>query len=381
MPIDPKLIPYPEQQEEKKRRRLIPLPWLARAIWGFLLVLLLAVVSFFFFFNTVGETFLEEKLSQTLNRPVQIEYLRVIVPFGLAADDVDVGGVIKIKAVKAWLDLPQLLNGKIHIAWLDLEEPVISLSRTKERRFVLGEPSAAISSPAVEPAPADSTQGVVPAPGRKEVLEIDSLTARKGVLHFTDLTTDKEFRISLEDVALLLQNFHFPWEDVNTSFEVRAGMLKSSLPLSGSNLAAQGWFNIPQKDLNADLRVAESDGRMALSAKAVSVANNLTVTGNIKVKDLTAGLAKPNVPAQKPFNFEQLVFNAIQSSGIEVDADFHFKTRMDAFEIGAVSFSGNLGYNVPKNLDPAAPEPAAEAPDVPSPAQAGPADKVIVNGE
>ena len=109
MSIDPKLIPYPEEQPKKKKNILISSPWIARILGGVIFVFLFAIIGFFIFFNTVGESFLERKLSKSLKRPVQINFLRVIMPFGLAADDIDVGGVIRVKAARVWLNLPSLL--------------------------------------------------------------------------------------------------------------------------------------------------------------------------------------------------------------------------------------------------------------------------------
>lgn len=351
-------IPKPPQ-----RRRSDPFN-LMRLLGNFVLLSLglvvVSVILFYVFFNFKGEELIEKNLSAALSRPVRMSYLRVSVPFGLICDDFEIQGLLRAKEMKIQFGLPDFLNQRFYIAYLSLSEPVLSLERTKELQLVAGN-SLPEPAPVAEP---DKAQEPAVPMKKSPMFIIGKILVQNGKLNFTDLSQEKEFKLSLEDVILKLNNVALPIISMNTDFDFKGALLKSDMPFSGSTVESRGWINYPARNMAGDFKVTEPGGKVTLSAKFNSMANDMTVSGKLKIQNLMAGLKEHQEPEDKDknaINFEGMLYDSLQSSGVEINADFYFKTKMDKFELGSVSFSGNVGYNVPQKKE----EPSSPALSVP----------------
>ncbi len=351
MPVDPKLIPYPEHAPVKKKTNYALLRLLGKVLWTLTLGFIGATILFFLFFNWKGEAFIEKKLSKIFDAPVNVEYLRILVPFGLAWDDMTVGDVFKAKEIRIFLGWPNVFAREFHVAKALVVEPelTIVIPPRQEATFV-PEPQAEV------PAEADvsADDAVEKQPAR---LVIESLVVHRASLAVINPTPEKAFQVYLSDGEAWLKNFEYPQTERNTDFSLKAIVVKSSWPVKGSLIELSGWYQWPQRNLNADLRLDPAEKGFALTANANAMANECTVSGNIKMADMMEDLTPKSESSGGKLDFQSMFIQAIQASGVEVDARFQFKTSLDNFEIGAISFSGNMGYNVPPNL-----EKKAEAP-------------------
>ena len=74
----------------------------------------------------------------------------------------------------------------------------------------------------------------------------------------------------------------------------------------------------------------------------------MVVQGRLEAQNVISN----QVQKEKADSFQNLIFTALASSGVEISANFKFQTKMDNFELGAISFAGNVGYKAPGETSP-----------------------------
>ncbi len=369
MPVDPSLIPYPEKGVPKKKKSALPL-FIGRFFWVAFLFSVGCVFIFYLFFNSLGQGFLERQLTAAFGQLVTLEYLRVNPPFGLVCDEVKVGNLFHAKSMRISFGFPDLSGRQLNINSVDLVEPVLTLVRTQGLEWKM-------AGTAAQPNPASSNQ-LPSEPKEKDKapratgIWINELRAHRGTVNLMDEGHGNNFQMQLHDLELTFKKFAIPLQPVNSEFDLTAAILKTPTPFSGSKLQARGWINYPEKNMNADVKLLDPQGKDSLQATLNSIHDDLTVNGKVKIKNIITGLKPESTKsADSPLNFEEMFFSAVQSSGVEIEASFYFQTKLDRFEIGAVSFSGNMGYNVPPSNGAPVGSPAPEAGTSQSPASSG----------
>lgn len=307
-------------------------------------VILFLSLGFFIFFNLYGEKIVKEKLTQAFKRPITLENLRVTLPFGLACDQLDIEGIIQAKGASIYFGFPDLLGKKINIANISLLEPRLKIVKTKEKKIVFDEVPAPQVSSLPEATQLDIGQGQK-VEQKDLVLEfkVDHMSVKNGSVDFTDKSGDTDFQMTIQDIEFNAWQVTYPLKPVNANFDLTASILKSELPFSGSQVEARGWVNWPLRNMDGNLTVKEPNGKVSLEADLKSEANDMTVQGRLQVQNLI----KENTQDGNADSFENLVFSALKSTGVAISANFKFQTKMDDFQLGAVSFAGNVGYKAP----------------------------------
>lgn len=162
---------------------------------------------------------------------------------------------------------------------------------------------------------------------------------------------ENPLRFRVEDIRLEAGDILIPPASVHTSFKFWGRLVMPFIspvggdalennPLNGSRVESSGWVDWVNKDLEGTLEVVEPGGRAGLTAKAVSKNNDMTVTGDLKMSSLPPGLTQK--AGDKASAVSDVIFGALSSMGVEVGAQFSFKTRMDDLQISNVAFSGKV---------------------------------------
>lgn len=165
---------------------------------------------------------------------------------------------------------------------------------------------------------------------------------------------ENPLRFRVEDIRLEAGDILIPPASVHTNFKFwgrlvqpagsppqgTSGLREEKNPLSGSRVESSGWVDWVKKDLEGTLQVVEPGGRAGLTARAVSQNNDMTVTGDLKMNSLPPGLTQK--AGDKASAVSDVIFGALSSMGVEVGAQFSFKTRMDDLQISNVAFSGKV---------------------------------------
>ncbi|MBN1869520.1 MAG: hypothetical protein JW847_02950 [Candidatus Omnitrophica bacterium] len=328
-------------------------------ILKFFLKLFLVLAVFFFIAASIyvriyGKSIVERALVTALNRNVVLGNASYHFPFGLRAKNVYIskslkgGEFLRIQKVIAQLSLDTIYRGKLAFDKVALIGPSLVIEGKKAAEAAAEGPLPAPGQTAEgAPIPPDMAQKEDAATGGEDQNKtvpvqvlVHRLIVKQGKLHYAEGLTDKGFTFGLEDVQLQAGNLVFPAQEGRSEFMMSALLIKEGNMISGSRVRSLGWVDVFHKDMEAQVEVVEANGTVGLTAKAVSKNNDMDVTGEIKMRNLLSGLDQQVSSDASSVN--DLVLNALSSAKVEIGAKFAFKTKMDDFRIGQVSFSGNV---------------------------------------
>lgn len=170
-------------------------------------------------------------------------------------------------------------------------------------------------------------------------LEIRNLWIERGYLTYSLALSEKMMVIKARDVELVVENLTVPLKDENTSFNFKGVLVDSAVPIPGDRVEALGWVNYIKRDLEATTKLLNENGDASLTAQAQSKNNDMIVVGKVVLKSL------PSFSLEEGKNrgaLEEIIAQTVEAMNVVVQADFSFKTKMDAFKLEQVSFSGNV---------------------------------------
>lgn len=306
----------------------------------------------YIYVESKGQSFATEKLSAAFKRNVRVGTIRLSSPTAFRIDDVEIDGLIKAARVKVEFSLVEILRKNVIIRSLTVWDPFFVLQKG-QAQWTIGEKGGieilgGVQAPAVDTA-ADSSSG----PSRFKLgFKLDEAVIYNGQVMFKDRSSGTEFEILLANFNLRLRSLEYPLKPVKTSFELLCSIFAENMPFSSNIIKAKGWADLYSRDMDGRAKIVTTDGKEILSAELKSKNNDLAVTGKLNLRNFTPKV-KPKDPAEVS-SFEGLVFGALQSSGIDISADFTMRTKMDDPKLEGISFAGNLGYN------PAAQQPGSE---------------------
>ncbi len=322
---------------------------LTRIVMGLVIVVLITAAVGYFFIQLQGRELVVRSLSQVFDRPVIVEDIHFLFPFGVRIKDLTVEDTLKVKDVKIQMGLPDFWHQRLNFFYVNLIEPQAVVERTADSKIVwgkIGEVKSDDQSNQPQTPSGISTdatkQSVSVNKNLQMAVVIKFFSVEKGQIQFRDLAHDHNFSIDFQDVGLKARDVSFPETADTTHFDLTAVMFKTDLPFTGSRVESQGWFNLGKKDMDADLKVFEPDVKNSLSARLQAKHNDMMVDGKVYFKNVRLNWKADESISNK--SIADLLVSSLRATGFEMAANFHFKTKMDDFQVDAVSFSGNLGY-------------------------------------
>ena len=310
----------------------------------FLVLLVLFAVAATIYVRIYGKSLLEGVLNTSLKRNVVLGSVSYQFPFGLQARDVriaqsDEGGeFLTVQRILAQMAPDEVLfRGRLAFDTVVLVEPSLVIKGRKDS-----------SETAVKPVTNDQNAAAAnePEPSREQTeiksaqILVDRLVVRQGRVRYNEGLTEKGYSFTLEELDLDARSLAFPLRPGQSSFDLTGKLVKKGNPLSGSLVKSEGWVDVVKKDMETNVQVIEKDGSVGMTARAVSTNNDMEVTGEVKMHNLLVGTDEKAASDASAIN--DLVLNALSTSGIEIGAQFAFKTQMDNFRVGQVSFTGNV---------------------------------------
>lgn len=349
-----------------KVRRVAGVKFLSMKIFGKIVffISLIALVVFVgsnLFLNTKVKDVITTRLSESFNKRVTVRRLRWQWPLTLGISGFSFDGKNFVKEAQLRIGFSDLSKEGIHITQLKLIEPLVYVQRTKEGEVefagfsLKGKEAKRDASGVLQPSPQslESRDPVLKEKERelawanliKPQLRIDRFVIQNGQINFSDLSSEKVFQVSLENVQVTARNVEVPLDrDINTPFSLKASLHRQGgWPVSAGVINSSGWINIKRKDMEVDLDVMKPDGDLGLTAKLVSRDNAMRVKGNINLTDLNAVIQPPSEEDRS--SFENLFWGTLGASGLRISTDFVFDTKMDDFRVRKVALSGDVGFN------------------------------------
>ena len=331
-----------------------------RILTGLLIVVCILIAACYIYIRLNGRQWVVNTLTQVFAQPVELKNVHFLFPFGARITDLNITEVLQVKDVQLQMGLPDLWHGRFHLLLLNLSAPVLAIERRIDSQIVLGnfmaQPTVVSEIPTLPfKKNTAKVQGEnLQSQSKKSFnMTVDYLLVTKGEIKFRDYSRKRNFAVDFRDVDLRAQNVSIPSLLNSVKFDLTAGLFKDGtsanlpFPLSGSRVKIHGWFNWGKKDMQAQLDVTDPDGKANLNAYLNSKDNHMTIDGKVHVANL---LSKEDPQPQDQTSLEGLIFSSLQSSGVEISADFHSKTKMDDVQLDSVSFRGDVGYKDTKNI-------------------------------
>lgn len=252
-----------------------------------LTVVLILVITFILigvvYVRVCGKTILEEVLSQSLQRQIQIGTIAYQFPFGARVEDVRIDKDFSAREVLVQF-APETLAAQ-------------------SRR-------------------------------------IKQLIINAGQYHYVDRSKDSlQFRV--EDIHLAAQDILVPLAPGRIPFNFTGRLAQENNPLNDSQVQGGGWLDWINRDMEGTLQVTDSSGHIGLHARAVSENNNMSVMGGLNIGG-TSSSSRTESPAGIAAQMKNIIFDALAIAGVDVEAKFSFTTKMDNFQIGNIAFSSTV---------------------------------------
>ena len=328
----------------------MPQPFSRREIIRSLIIwivvfLILFTTTLALYIKIYSKDLLSGILTSLFQRKVTIGSLEYLPPFGIDGYNIQIGSVGKVKKVRLLFNFDAILLKKIKVAALILEEPVLLFKKgdflrvKNSMKNLAGKTGAGSAGPhsAISKKEKDSLE-----------IQIVQLLIKNGRIDYSDETPPVPVKLYLENIDLRLKNYVLPARPVQTDFRFTVDLLSGDMPATQFHLEGIGWADVVRRDLNGRVRVAGKNNEPFLQAELISKNNDMLVRGTMDINRSLFNSKQAASPGLMSFN--QVMAGTLSSIGVDVGANFVFKTKMDDFRIDNISFSGIVNSeDNPKN--------------------------------
>ncbi|MCK5215176.1 MAG: DUF748 domain-containing protein [Candidatus Omnitrophica bacterium] len=320
----------------------------------FICILILLYTTLIVFINLKSKTVIVSRLQKELGREVSIQKIKFLPLFGLEVGDLDIENLLYVKNIRIFFSWTNVWQKDLLIDYLWIYEPDITILRTKDNKIVFGD------SPEGEAAHVYSAsqmigkvvEGLVPVKhkkklgggpaGEKSGVVIKNINMMDGRLKYSDNLMEKEVSFVLKALNLKADILSYPLKAQVSHLELDAVIDKSSLPLAGSKLFSKGWIDPLRLDMVKNFKFIDKRGETILDVNLNSKKNDMAVSGKVSLNNF---MFKKEEEDFKAASMEDVLFNVLQMSGLNILADFSFQTKMNDFRVEKIFFSGDVGYN------------------------------------
>lgn len=309
---------------------------LKKILLAFFLVTLLLFAGLSVFVHQNGQSIIEHRLSEILNRQVKIGKVRVLFPLGLRFDDVQIKGAMTAKVAKFKFGIPLFFGDHFNVSKMQLTDAVFFITRTADSDINWGAPRdpAAVA----QNLPKASVQAhAAPIKETARGIIVDFLEIDNGTLNFEDQARD--LKLQFDQVQFRAISVPFPVQNITTRMDFTAKLGSSNVPFSGRKVEGKGTFNIPARNMDAVFKVIDHDGQSAVSAALKSINNEMMVKGKINVGRFISGV---KTPESAETSLEGFVGSVLESAGVDIGVDFVCNTLMDNFKCDKLSIGGTV---------------------------------------
>lgn len=330
-------------------------------IW-FFVFLLVVYACLSVFFLRKGKSFLEERLTAYCHRPVKMGLVTVVPPFGLHVDNLEIPQIVKAKTVVVQFSIPKIFSQPVVLTDVHCYDASFPIIRPKEGRlFLEGLYLNQLAGTVGEVNPTTETKGKSAVGSTIKGVIIENFAVDNGQILFVDQSVAPARKVNLEKIHLRAHNVTIPLRPMKTKFDFTTVVISEAVPFSGSMVEAKGWVNFQDLDMDGAFKMRHPSSKEGVSAKVISVKNDLSVEGKINLGMLSATMKKKNV---NDYSFEDFALGALQSSGLDIGLNFSFKTQMNNFKVDSIAINGDVSLKEGKKFGgvAAGPNPAVSAP-------------------
>ena len=307
-------------------------------------VFLLIFVSVYFLRN--GRQIAARQLTKIFKRPVALESVGYVFPRTIILNGLEVEGLLWVEQARIKPALSNFWRKVIVLSDVTLKQPFLILHRLKEGKIVfweqpeqlnLSEPSADASSPA-KPSASTAT-----GPNFLKALNVivKRLHVQNGNLFFPDHYSANPVELAVSNIQLDAKNVPLTLFSMKTEFAMFGTIVAGHLPFLGDQIGARGWLNWEKRDMDARITIEDSKSKLSFWSDINARDNDCLVKGNIRLNDQASARQEPRPQIETP---DDLVMGILETTGMGVDLDFDFQTRLDSWQLSQsdIHFKGNL---------------------------------------
>ena len=336
-------------------------------------ILLMAVISLVFIYLAIsaflalkGKGIVERELKSWTQKNVTIGHLRIIPPFNLQLNNLDIPGVVKTDSLYISPSILSLLSGNIVFNEIKLTRPMFNYERLLQKGSLDTEPAKPKES-----IPEESVKGT-----QQLRLIFKRLTIKDGKMNFIDRTVSEQgIKIAIEDIFFNMKNLYMLPRSVIANFDLEAKIPWQQGEEVGK-IEAEGWLNLFTKDIQAKLNITDIDGiylfpyysnwvdlekagiekaKLNFSSDIQGAGNEITAQCHLELTDIVRKPRPPEASEEKAARITDAVldiFRALNQGKIVLD--FTIKTKMDrpVFGLGDIktAFEDKLIQRKKSNL-------------------------------
>ena len=291
----------------------------------------------YFFLQTQGKDLLVQALERQLQTKITFTSFQIFYPLTIKISEVKMDGYGTARELKVSPSLLRLLSKQVYFSRVEIIDPVFIIRRDQDS------PTSWIpivhAGPVVEKRTGSSSLEDKKA---STVFSAQRIIMRNGHLTiFESAGNEARFFAELKGVQADIKHFSFPFvRPSKTEFSFQGKLSGFEGRFSGEEVKVFGWADFYQKDLLAKLQLRGMDQELGLEADLRSVKNDMTVKGKMNLAFQAKTSARKTTT-----NFSDLFAQAMQSSGMNIDLDFQFRTKMDDFQMSQIAISGSIKKN------------------------------------
>lgn len=292
------------------------------------LVLLLFFSIAFIWVAYNGKTFIESRAGVLFRRPVTVEEVGFVLPLGVRITNLNVSGLLLSPEALIHFGWNALLGGAVELREVALTKPVLTLHRAIDNRILwMPDETVQDAAPEVSPNTADKN-------GFKAVVRL--LTVDGGKIILSGHDDQKALDLFIEDVQLTAKNVPLSGQSQDATFDLKGKFIGEDIPFSGKTVKAGGTVNWPARNMDAKVLVMNDQNNSDLEVRLTSRNNDMMVEGRVK----SAKAFQTGHPEDASFG--NVLLGAVNASGMGLEMNFSFPTKMDRWELRNIEFSGNL---------------------------------------
>lgn len=313
-------------------------------------ILLTVYVKFY------GKAGILQALNTSLKTTVTIEDIYYHVPFGVSAYKITVGDYFQADAVSVQINPKSFFQRHIILSDVLLVKPEVIIKKelkVQEPAPIENVPQTAGAQGGV--APVSQPSSVVSddknlSKDQRPKVYIDQLIVKDGQVSYNNNAPRDTFQFQLENVQLRAQQLTCPFSNEQTQFSLIGRLAEDQSPLAGSSVQSSGWFNMVEKNMQAQLKVEDPGKKGGLTANIVAKNNHATVSGELNLNNFLSKFRKKEDSGAS--SVDDIVTSVLSS--MEIGAKFSFETKMDDFQVNNIAFSGSVSTNSISDMLPAA---------------------------
>jgi hypothetical protein len=318
------------------------------------------------FLHKNGSRLVRSALKHTFHRPVKVGSVKSVFPFGLKIKNIEVNDLFTVRRAIVRGGMLDIFSGNLVFSELQLTEAEINVY--KQAICPLPISAAAEesknSAPAAVPAEAVvANASTIPAEasaGSSSISHyffVKRLVIIDGTVNFIDPDKGAEgVKVAVTGINGQVRNLQFPAvSSVITSFTLTGGIPWGDKTGEGK-IDLNGWINLVDKDMRADLKVTDIDAltfypycqewmpmdksrigkaRVNFQSQITGLKNDVTMDSHLDLASLQFKERKEGEPEQRAEKVTAAIVNILQANNMgKISLDFKIRTKMDSPEFG-----------------------------------------------